>query len=332
MNEDGVRVTRIDWLAAIPSLRLFEAIRMAISPCVCVPAFLLIYLAGTASEIPGEKSSALQIAMPVRNLLNTSDLRLPEPSDMINSSLTVIATRSAWQTAAGLVTLSWWMLMLGFCGVAAMRSAGCRFCTGTGTGLITSIRFSMNNWKAILISSLLSWILLGLLSAAFRILGWAGITIHTGFAVAAAILYLVGCMVLGVGWLLSLAAIAVDRCDGAEALSRGISYVLSRWLRVLAYTTVFCLIMVTFNLVMQWFAEQAHFLASSVYRNPDPLLRNEFAISVESMLDRFVQLLGLSIFLCEIAIAYVLLRNVEDGVSLREIDGGSVNRSSVGSN
>ncbi len=30
----------------------------------------------------------------------------------------------------------------------------------------------------------------------------------------------------------------------------------------------------------------------------------------------------ISLLLCEIAIAYVLMRNVEDGVSLREMDGG----------
>jgi hypothetical protein len=224
------------------------------------------------------------------------------------------------------VTLSLWMLMLGFCGVAAMRTAGCRFCTGTGTGLIASIRFSMNTWKAILISAFLCWILLGLLCLAFRILAWAGMTIHTGFAVAAALMYLVGCMVLSIGWLFSIAAIAIDHCDGAEALSRGISYVLSRWLRVLVYTAVFCLIMVIFNLAMRWLAEQAQALATSRYRNPEPLLRDEFRISVRSILDSFVELLRLSLFLCEIAIAYVLLRNVEDGVSLQEINGGRLNR------
>ena len=60
-------------------------------------------------------------------------------------------------------------------------------------------------------------------------------------------------------------------------------------------------------------------------------MRDEFRISVLTTLDRFAELIRLSIFICEIAIAYVLLRNVEDGVSLREIDGGRVNQLSDGS-
>ncbi len=334
MNEDGVRVTKIDWLAAIPSLRLFEAIPLATSPRVILPALLLMLLASGTSQLLGERFRERQTANPVRSLLHLSDCELPEYLDMISKSLTVIARGSALRTAEGPVPLSLWMLMLGFCGVAAMRSAGCRFCTGTGNGLMASIRFSMNSWNAILISALLSWILLGLLYVAFWILGWAGMTIHTGFTAAATLLYLVGCMVLGIGWLLSLAAIAIDRCDGAEALSRGISYVLSRWLRVLVYTAVFCLITVIFNLAMQWLAEQAQaltssgYLRSSRYRNPDLFLPDEFRNSVRSMLDRFVELLRVSVFLCEIAIAYVLLRNAEDGVSLREINGGHVTKAS----
>ncbi len=331
MNEDGVRVTRIDWLAAIPSLRLFEAIRLAISPRVFVPALLLMLFAWGTTQLPGESFSELRGAKPVRSLLNLSECELPEYLNIINESLTLVATGSELQTASSAVNLSLWMLMLGFCGVAAMRSAGCRFCSGTGTGLIASIRFSLTSWKAILISALLSWILLGLLCAAFRILYWGGTVTHIGMTAMASLMYIVGCVVLGIGWLLSLAAIAIDRCDGAEALSRGISYVLSRWLRVLVYATVFCLIMVIFNLATRWLGEQAQALALSSYGNTDLLMRNKFGISVRPTLDGFVEMLRLSIFLCEIAIAYVLLRNVEDGVSLREIDGGRVNKSSDGS-
>ena len=192
--------------------------------------------------------------------------------------------------------------------------------------MISSVRFSLQSWKAILISALLSWVLLGLLCAAFWILYQVGTTTHEGISGMASLMYVVGCVVLGIAWLLSLAAISIDRCDGAEALSRGISYVLSRWLRVFVYVTLYCLIMVIFNLVAQLLAEQAHALASFTYRNPDPMTRDAFRISVWSTLDRFVELLRLSILLCEIAIAYVLLRHVEDGVSLREIDGG-VNKS-----
>ena len=326
MNEDGVRVTRIDWLAAMPSLRLLEAIRLAISLRVFVPVLLMMFLAWGTTQLLGETFSKLPEAKPARSLLNLSNCELPEYLEMINESLTVVATGSTLQTISGAVKLSLWMLMLGFCGVAAMRSAGCRVCKGTGTGLIASIRFSMKSWKAIQLSALLSWILLGLLCVAFRILCWADTVTHTGITAASALMYIVGCVVLGIGWLLSLAAIAIDRCDGAEALSRGISYVLSRWLRVVVYAIVFCVILMVCDLAVRWLADHAYALASSRYGNPDPLIRDEFRIAVWSTLDRFGELIRLSIFLCELAIAYVLLRNVEDGVSLREIDGGRVNK------
>jgi hypothetical protein len=146
----------------------------------------------------------------------------------------------------------------------------------------------------------------------------------------ASLMYVVGCVVLGIGWLLSLAAIAIDRCDGAEALSRGISYVLSRWLRIVVYAIVLCLTLMVCDLAVRWLAEHAYTLASYRQRNTDPLIPDEFRITFWSTLDSFCEMIRLNIFLCEIAIAYVLLRNVEDGVSLREIDGGHVNYSSRG--
>ena len=188
--------------------------------------------------------------------------------------------------------------------------------------MTASLRLALQSWKSILISTLLSGILLGLLCVAFWILRWAGTKTHISITAAALLMYIVGCLVLGIGWLLSIAAIAIDRCDGAEALSRGINYVLSRWLRVVIYATVCCLMMASFSLVVEWLSDQAHALSSSVYRNPDPVLRGEFLISLWSTHGSFGELIRLSIFYCEIAIAYVLLRNAEDGVSLREIDGG----------
>lgn len=56
MNDDGVRVTRIDWPTAIPSLRLLEAIRLAVSLRIFVPVLLLMFLAAGANERLGEKS------------------------------------------------------------------------------------------------------------------------------------------------------------------------------------------------------------------------------------------------------------------------------------
>ena len=322
MNEDGVRVTRVDWLAAVPSLRLLEAIRLAVSLRVFVPVLLLMLFARGTMQLLDKTFNELRSGSPVHSLLKVSDCGLPEYLDAINESLSLIATGSAWQFTVGVRMLGLWMLMLGFCGVSAFRSAGCRFCTGTGSGVTASFRLSLQSWKAILISALLSWILMALLCVAFRTLCWTGARTHTGITVVASLMYIVGCVVLGISWLFSLAAIAIDRCDGAEALSRGICYVLSQWLRVVVYAMVFCLVTAICNLAVFWLADQSHALASFMYWNPDPLIREEFRITAWTTLDQFCEMVRLSIFLCEIAIAYVLLRNVEDGVSLREIDGG----------
>ena len=322
MNEDGVRVTRVDWLAAVPSLRLLEAIHLAVSLRVLVPVLVLMLFAKFTMPLWDKTSTELSRANPVQSLLNVPDCGLPEYLDAINESLSLIATGSAWQLTVGIRMLGLWMLMLGFCGVSVLRSAGCRFCTGTGSGVTASVRFSLQSWKAILISAFLSWILLGLLCVAFRTLCWTGARTHSGITAAASLMYIVGCAVLGISWLFSLAAVAIDRCDGAEALSRGICYVLSRWLRVVVYTMVFCLVMVVCNQAVSWLADQSHALASSMYTNPDPLIRDEFRSAARTTLDQFAEMVRLSLFLCEVAVAYVLLRNVEDGVSLREIDGG----------
>ena len=141
-----------------------------------------------------------------------------------------------------------------------------------------------------------------------------------GITAAASMLYFVVCLVLGIGWLLSLAAIAIDRCDGAEALSRGICYVLSRWQRVLVYAAVCCLMLLLSNLVMSWLAGNAQALASSV-RDPDPCYGESLRICCQ-VTGILSGLFRLSLFFCEIAIVYVLLRNVEDGVSMQEINGG----------
>ena len=207
------------------------------------------------------------------------------------------------------------MLAIGFCGVAAVRSAGCRFCTGTGSGLIASLRYSLQNWQAILVSALLSGILLGLLGVAFRVFCWVGAMIHPSMTAVTSLLCVLGCVVLGMGWLLSLAAIAIDRCDGAEALSRGICYVLSRWQRILIYAAGCCMILWMSDLVVSVVIANANGLISAMLGKAD-------SVRARTSLHLFREAILVSIFFCETAIAYVLLRNVEDGVSLREIDGG----------
>lgn len=320
MNEDGVRVTRIDWQTAIPSLRLLDAIRLAISLHVFVPALLLMFLTRAASQFSYAQFGLLTSEISRHSLLDVSDFKMPGFLDTISGSMSVIATGGGSQLSASEVTviLGLWMLMFGFCGVVAIRSAGCRTCTGTESGLFASAKLSLHSWKSIVVSAVLTWILLGLLCTVFRVFCWAGAGTSVGITTVASLMYIVGCMVLGIGWLLSLAAIAIDRCDGAEALSRGICYVLSHWLRVVVYCIVFCLLMMSCDVAFSWLAINAHRLASAA----------DATSAGGTTLQLTGEVVRLSLFFCEIAVAYVLLRNLEDGVSPREIDGGRVIKSS----
>ena len=318
MNEDGVRVSRIDWLAAVPSLRLFDAIHLSISPRVLTPAILLLLAGSVMMQGPGlifDTLRSLNAVSETPGIFSFESINRAVNSVKIPESPALILTGSFSDFCVNMITLEVWMLVIGFCGVAAIRSAGCRFCTGTGSGLIASMRYSVHHWQAILVSALLSGILLGLLGVTFRILCWGGAMTHPGMTAVTSLLCVLGCIVLGMGWLLSLAAIAIDRCDGAEALSRGICYVLSRWQRILVYTAGCCVVLWMSDLVMSAVIANAYGLISATLGKAD-------AVRARSSLHFFREAILVSIFFCETAIAYVLLRNVEDGVSLREIDGG----------
>jgi len=287
---------------------------------VLLPVLLL--LASGVLLVPGRSLSDMRDMNPVHSGINMPELELPANS--INGSLLVNLYGRRSLSSVELAKFGLWMLIAGFCGVAAIRTAGCRFSTGTGPGIIASARHSLQSWKSILISTFLCGILLALFWVMFRVLCWTGGLTHSGITAAASMLYLIVCLVLGIGWLLSLAAIAIDRCDGAEALSRGICYVLSRWQRVIVYAAVCCLMLMLTNFVMSWLTGNAYLLTSEPAANPDLLTAAETQNSLRGSIEFLRELFCLSLFLCEIAIVYVLLRNVEDGVSIQEIDGGTV--------
>ncbi len=321
MNQDGVRVTQIDWRKVIPSLRLLDAISLAVSPRVFLPVCVLL-LGNLASDwLLADRLAGLGRSDRLRPLISLSDTELPKTFNTINQSLTALAAGNTSQSFSGILLLAWWMLLVGYFGVAAMRSAGCVFCTGAGSGIVASAKHAVRMWKAILLSTLLSWILLAMPCLAFRFLNWVGARTHDGITAFGAMLYVLCCVVLGIGWLLSLAAIAVDRCDGAEALSRGICYVLSRWLRVFVYALILSVILIACDLAVSWLTDSAHSLASSAADSQEE--EKAFRATVWSTLTFFSEIIRLSVFLSGIVVAYVLLRNIEDGVNLREIDGGA---------
>jgi len=91
-------------------------------------------------------------------------------------------------------------------------------------------------------------------------------------------------------------------------------------MRLMVYTMVYCLLMTICDLAVSWLISNTHGLASATHMVSERFM--PVGTSSFGSLELFRELIRLSVFLCEIAIVYVLLRNVEDGVSLREIDGG----------
>ncbi len=313
MNEDGVRVTRIDWLTAVPSLRLCEAVRCAVSPRALFPAALFAYLfccsaspfrPWFASRFETDSSGSL-------TGLSRSVFEMPHFLFSFTANVRLFGSGQLPKSFESFISLAAIMLVFGFCAIPVMRFVGCRICSASSCGLLAGVKLSLQSWKAILTSSILGLMLLTLLCFTFRASRWIGGITFESITSLTVLLYIAGCLVLSSGWLLSLAAIAIDRCDGAEALSRGISYVLSRWQRVVIYTVAGFVLIEICNAVFWWLALIASPLSTVAGTNPNAELFKQFA-----------EVLRISMFFCEIAIAYVLLRNVEDGVSLREIDGG----------
>ena len=313
MNEDGVRVTRIDWLTAVASLRLCEAVLCAVSPRALFPAALfLCQYRGSAWLLGSWFGSGFQTDSVGRlSGISTSASVSPNVLGALFANVSSLGSGTIQKSFDTFFSLAATMLVFGFCAIPVMRFAGCRICSASGNGLFAGAKLSLQSWKAILTSSILALMLLTLLCIAFRTSRWICDITFESITSLTALVYIVGGLVLGSGWLLSLAAIAIDRCDGAEALSRGISYVLSRWQRVVIYTVAGFVLIEICNRSFWWLAEMAYPLTPIAGTNLTPGLFNQFA-----------EVLRLSLLLCEIAIAYVLLRNVEDGVSLHEIDGG----------
>lgn len=313
MNEDGVRVTRIDWLTAIPSLRLCEAVRYAVSPRALIPAALFVYLSlasasffRPSSELPSEIDSADGVSG-----LSKSMFEMPRLLSLSSESMRVFGNGPMPKLFESYISLAAMMLVFGFCAIPVMRYVGCRICSSSSSGLLSGAKLSLQSWKAILTSSLLALILLTMVCVTFRTSRWIGSVTFESIESLAALFYVIACFVLSGGWFLSLAAIAIDRCDGAEALSRGISYMLSRWQRVIVYTLVGFVLLEITNTVFWWLAHAA-----------SPFTNASTTTQPTETFHQFAYVLRLSLLLCEIAVAYVLLRNIEDGVSLREMDGG----------
>ena len=132
------------------------------------------------------------------------------------------------------------------------------------------------------------------------------------------LLTIVGLYIVLAGWLLGLSAIAIDCVDGAEALSRGISFVLSRFRRTSCFLILIGLLAnVAGKITAVCVTVSGSVALRSISKSPQvpPMVSEGFA----SFRTGLAECVHLSAFCCGLAIAYLILRQMIDNVDLREI-------------
>jgi hypothetical protein len=319
MNKDAVRVNQIDLPAVFPSVRLLESLRAAWAiPCLIAAAFVY---AGFQIDLGASFSNeSLDLAATLSPLISATMAKW-----IFN--IEAIFVHGSTRGLTLVATLFVRMLCLGFAAVGIARFAALSVSRHERSGLLGTVRFIAGSWRPVVVSTSLTMAigLMGLLF--FRVVGHlsAWISPESDVVSLPNIVFwlcslgtLIGLYVLLTGWLFGLSAIAVDRVDGAEALSRGISYVLSRFRRTSCFLIFIALIANVAGQVTSWAVTASGSIARrsiSDSSQVSPPLSGGF----DSFRTCLVECVQLSTFCCGLALAYLILRQMIDNVDLREI-------------
>jgi hypothetical protein len=325
MNDDAVRVNRIQLWAAFPSLRLLQAVRLGLSLQCLLPAVATVLLFHAALSTPSRESTASINPYLLKTLLPAPVVMIAaETREIFVGGFKVALLPDGRLPSAIHVLLSLMLLATG--GVAITRAAGGEFCRSQRTGAIRSMRFAIRSWKAISIATAVLFLSQGLAFLVFRLsLKILSVLpdMLTGVLMFGlliqAILTMLFFGVCGIGWLLAAGAIGIDGCDGLEALSRGISYVLSRFWRTLGSVAVI-LVLAGFSLfIVQILIDQAGTIVTQALAAS--------GLSMSAGRSAFLQLQWVlmescktSVFFSGLGSLYVLLRHFEDNVALDEMN------------
>ncbi|MBL8810213.1 MAG: hypothetical protein JNM43_08555 [Planctomycetaceae bacterium] len=187
------------------------------------------------------------------------------------------------------------------------RLTGSRLFRGEGSSLLECFRFTFRSWR-----SLLQVLTIGTcLIVLCRILLWFVLSLASAFNVSSVIaptgvlIFIILSMVVVVAMGLACVAIGYDECSGAEGVSRGLSYVLSR--------PGLALFMLATTAVLSWVLG---LLASVVLHSGRLHLVPSRTPWDDSVL---LSSLQLGVWLCGLTIAYVRLREEVDGVPEPEV-------------
>lgn len=319
MNKDAVRVNQIDLPAVFPSIRLLESLRAAWSiPCLMAAAFVYAgFKVGFGESFVNESLEMTAARSPF----------VPATIARLIFGAQAIFTHGVFRELQVFAILILRMLCLGFAAVGIARFAALLVSRDERSGVLRTVRIVVGSWKPIFVSTSLAMAigLIGLLL--FRTMGHLAVWMSPApeaVSLSNIVFWLcslgtmIGLYVVLAGWLLGLSAIAVDRVDGAEALSRGISYVLSRFRRTSCYVILIGLIAETAGQVTSWAVTASGGIALRSIRQG---LQESRPLSggFEFFRTGVVECVQLSAFCCGLAIAYLILRQMVDNVDHREI-------------
>lgn len=299
MNQDPQVLGRVELLRVFPNLRIMmapiAAMRIRVIGCLMV-------LSVFCDKLESQSPMRLSLTMPQELLFEPAIHGM----DWLSRGAIVILNQGArWNEhlpyyvaqIVGLVVMA----------TVVCRLTGSRLFRGESTSLVECFRFTFRSWRSLLqvlaiggclivLCRILLVLVLGL-SSAFNV--------SSVVAPAGVLLYMILSVVVIVALGLACVAIAYDECSGAEGVSRGLSYVLSR--------PGLTLFMVATTGVLNWILGAATvalllsgkslFVSSATPWNASVLLFS----------------LQLGVWLSGLTIAYVRLREEVDGVPEPEV-------------
>jgi hypothetical protein len=332
VNQDPVKVNRVEWLRLFPGLSLLQAVRLGFRLRVLVPACLCLFVFAARQNIA---EILWDIAPSPQQLWITygiAEQPLPGPVEAVVIGATRILASGILNNPFEFVSVIWSGLVLTVFGIAVSRSVATEYCIRSRTGVFSAMRFSFRHFTAGLVSTVLA---ASIVVAPLLVVSIAGWVMNFGaagawlVAICWPVVFLFGMLsivvtiVCLIGWMLSLAAIGTDQCSGADALSRGINYVLSHKLLTTVYLMAVVVVSNVATHIAHWLIQAS---TSVVFSRIDhnhgtsPSVLSDWMSAIQQL----PHAVHLGVFLSGITIMYVLLRETEDGVHLREIDGAVV--------
>lgn len=354
MNTDPVTVGRIQLARAFPMLQLFHAARLAFGLQVMVPSVLAVLISdGVMRTFPSGGPSPPSFAVAadhgvaadqsIRTIFSGILRAVPSPVRQLSRDTGDLLRMGVWHDGHRCWRLVCHILLLSLAGGSVTRSALLSFCRQQRAGAIRSMRRAVMSGRAFLVSAALSVALILLPWVLLVIAGW--LVRQTGLYVAApqllsaffwllALVCTLVAIIVGAGWILSIAAIMADRCTGSDGLSRGINYVLSHRFRAGCCAVLIVLTGACCGQILLVVSESSVGLAESVLHPEDSESQTNAGESGLDQADRtgrvaadlrditgvMVQALQFGIFFCGVAMAYLLLREAEDAVMLTELN------------